>query len=88
MTRQRTFLAGLEQGCPAAACWDAYWTEITLPLAGRDLYDATQTLAGWNDPDSPHGDLGDCPHCAEQVARLTRLVVEATGQPPGEVGWS
>jgi predicted house-cleaning noncanonical NTP pyrophosphatase (MazG superfamily) len=78
MTQRPVFIAALEDGCPAAPGWAAYWTRLTLPLAGHDLIDAQATLAGWDDPNSPQGSLGDCLHCTAQVARLRTLVDQAT----------
>ena len=77
MTQQRTFIPGPEQGCPSSDGWAAWWATIRLPLAGRDLQDATASLAAWDDPSGPQGDLGDCPHCAEQVDRLRQLIRQA-----------
>ena len=54
--------------------WVAYCDHLTLPLTGQDLTDAQATLAGWDDPSSPQGGLGDCWGCAAQVARLRALV--------------
>ena len=82
MTGEGVFIADLEDGCPAAAGWVAYWDHLTLPLTGQDLADAQATLAGWDDPSSPQGGLGDCWGCAAQVARLRALVDQATSPPP------
>jgi len=84
MTGQGIVIADLEDGCPAAAGWVAYWDTFTLPLTGQDLLDAQDTLAGWDDPDSPQGGLGDCWGCAAQVARLRALVDQATSRPSRE----
>jgi hypothetical protein len=35
-------------------------------------------VAGWDDPDSPQGGLGDCWGCVANVARLRALVDQAT----------
>ena len=78
MTGQGIVIADLEDGCPAAAGWVAYFDTLTLPLAGKDLTDAQATLAGWDDPDSPQGGLGDCWGCAANVNRLRGLVDQAT----------
>jgi len=78
MTGQGIVIADLEDGCPAAAGWVAYWDHLTLPLTGQDLSDAQATLAGWDDPDSPQGGLGDCWGWAAQVNRLRALVDQAT----------
>ena len=85
MTGQGIIIADLEDGCPAAAGWVAYFDHLTLPLTGQDLTDARATLAGWDDPSSPQGSLGDCWGCAAQVARLRALVDQAT-RPSGEDG--
>jgi hypothetical protein len=42
------------------------------------LADARATLAGWDDPDSPQGDIGNCWGCAAQVTRLRAMVDQAT----------
>jgi hypothetical protein len=86
MTGQGVFIADREDGCPAAPGWADYWTRLTLPLTGQDLRDAQATLAGWDDPDSPQGGLGDCWHCTAQVIRLRALVHHATTQPSREDG--
>jgi hypothetical protein len=78
MTGQGIFIADLEDGCPAAPGWVAYFDTLTLPLTGQALADAQATLAGWDDPDSPQGGLGDCWGCAAQVTRLRALVPQAT----------
>jgi hypothetical protein len=78
MTNQHIFIADLEDGCPATAGWVEYWDRLTLPLTGQALTDAQATLAGWDDPDSPQGGLGDCWGCAAQVARLRALIDQAT----------
>ena len=78
MTGEGVFIADLEDGCPAAAGWVDYFDHLTLPLTGQDLTDAQATLAGWDDPSSPQGGLGDCWGCAAQVARLRALVDQAT----------
>jgi hypothetical protein len=78
MTGEGVFIADLEDGCPAAAFWVAYWDNLTLPLTGQDLIDAQTTLASWDDPASPQGGLGDCWGCAAQVNRLRALVRQAT----------
>jgi hypothetical protein len=78
MTGEGIFIADLEEGCPAAAGWVTYWDTLILPLAGQDLIDAKATVAGWDDPSSPQGGLGDCWGCAAQVARLRALVDQAT----------
>jgi hypothetical protein len=53
MTGQGIVIADLEEGCPAAAGWVAYFDHLTLPLAGQDLADARATLAGWTTPTAP-----------------------------------
>jgi hypothetical protein len=78
MTGEGIFVAYLDEGCPAAPGWVAYFDTITLPLTGQDLIDAQATVAGWDDPDSPQGGLGDCWGCAAQVNRLRALVDQAT----------
>jgi len=78
MTGQGIIIADLEDGCPAAVGWVAYFDTLTLPLAGQDLTDAQATLAAWDDPDSRQGSLGDCWGCAAQVTRLRALVHQAT----------
>jgi hypothetical protein len=78
MTGQGIVIVDLEDGCPAAPGWVAYWDHLTLPLTGQDLTDAQATLAAWDDPDSPQGGLGDCWGCVAQVARLRALVDQAT----------
>jgi hypothetical protein len=78
MTGQGIVIADLEEGCPAAAGWVAYFDHLTLPLAGQDLADPRATLAGWDDPNSPQGGLGDCWGCAARVTRLRALVDQAT----------
>ena len=78
MTGQGIVIADLEDGCPAAAGWIAYFDPLTLPLTGKELADAQATLAGWDDPASPQGGLGDWWGCAAQVARLRALVDQAT----------
>jgi hypothetical protein len=72
------FIAGLEEGCPAAAYWVEFFDHLTLPLAGQDLADAKATVAAWDDPDSPQGDLGDCWGCVANVNRLRDLIHQAT----------
>jgi hypothetical protein len=79
------FIADPEEGCPAAAGWVAYFDHLTLPLTGQDLLDAQATLAAWDDPASPQGDLGDCRGCAANVNRLRALVDQAT-QPTSPEG--
>jgi hypothetical protein len=78
MTGQGIVIADLEGGCPAAPGWVAYFDHLTVPLTGQELADAQATLAGWDDPDSPQGGLGDCWGCAAQVTRLRVLVDQAT----------
>ena len=82
MTTHGIFIADLEDGCPAAAGWVAYWDHLTLPLTGKELADAQATVAGWDDPDSPQGGLGDCWGCAANVKRLRALVDQATSARP------
>ena len=72
------FIADLEEGCPAAAGWVAYFDHLTRPLTGKDLLDAQATVAAWDDPDSPQGDLGDCWGCIANVNRLRALIAQAT----------
>ena len=78
MTGQGIVIADLEDGCPAAAGWVAYFDTLTLPLTGQDLSDAQATLAGWDDPNNPQGGLGDCWGCMANVNRLRALVDQAT----------
>ena len=78
MTDGGVFIADLEEGCPAATGWVAYFDHLTLPLAGKELTDAKVIVAGWDDPSSPQGGLGDCWGCAAQVARLRALIDQAT----------
>jgi hypothetical protein len=78
MTTDGIFIADLEDGCPAAAGWVDYFDHLTLPLTGQALIEALAILAGWDDPDSPQGGLGDCWGCTAQVARLRALVDQAT----------
>jgi len=78
MTGQGIVIADLEDGCPAAAGWVAYFDTLTLPLTGQDLSDAWATLAAWDDPPSPQGGLGDCWGCAANVNRLRALIHQAT----------
>ena len=78
MTSGGVFIADLEEGCPAAAFWIDYFDHLTLPLAGHKLADAQATVAGWDDPDSPQGGLGDCWGCAANVNRLRALIAQAT----------
>jgi hypothetical protein len=77
------FIAGLEDGCPAAAGWVAYFDHLTLPLTGQDLLDAQATVAGWDDPNSPQGDLEDCWGCVAYVNRLRALIHQATSRAGG-----
>ena len=78
MTSSGVFIADLEDGCPAAAFWIAYFDTLTLLLTGQDLTDARATLAAWDDPDSPQGGLGDCSGCVANVNRLRALIHQAT----------
>ena len=78
MTNEHVFIADLEDGCAAAAGWVAYFDHLTLPLTGQALAEGQATLAGWDDPSSPQGGLGDCWGCAANVARLRALVDQAT----------
>jgi hypothetical protein len=78
MTNSGIFIADLEDGCPAAAFWIAYFDHLTLPLTGQALLDAQATVAGWDDPDSPQGGLGDCWGCMASVNRLRILIAQAT----------
>ena len=78
MTGQGIVIADLEEGCPAAVGWVDYFDHLTLPLFGQKLADAQATVAGWDDPDSPQGGLGDCWGCAANVNRLRALVDQAT----------
>jgi hypothetical protein len=84
MTGQGIVIADLEDGCPAAASWVSYFDHLTLPLTGQALTDAQATLAGWDDPASPQGGLGDCWGCVAQVARLRALVNQATQPSPAD----
>jgi hypothetical protein len=82
------FIADPEEGCPAAAAgWVAYFDHLTLPLTGQALADAQATLAAWDDPTSPQGDLGDCWGCVANVNRLRALIDQAT-QPSSSEGGS
>jgi hypothetical protein len=83
MTNSGVFIADLEEGCPAAACWVDYFDHLTLPLTGQKLADAQATVAGWDDSDSPQGGLGDCWGCVANVNRLRTLIHQAT-QPPNQ----
>jgi hypothetical protein len=78
MTGDGIFLADLDESCPAAAFWVNYFDHVTLPLAGQALADAQATVAGWDDPDSPQGGLGDCWGCTASVNRLRVLIDQAT----------
>jgi hypothetical protein len=78
MSEHPVFIADQEDGCPAAAGWVAYFDHLTLPLTGQDLADAQATVAAWDDPDSPQGDLGDCWGCVANVNRLRALIAQAT----------
>ena len=78
MTTDGIFIADLEDGCPAAAFWIAYFDHLTLPLTGQKLANAQSTVAGWDDSDSPQGGLGDCWGCAANVNRLRVLIYQAT----------
>jgi hypothetical protein len=77
------FIADLEDGCPAAAGWVAYFDHLTLPLYGQELIAARATVAAWDDPDSPQGGLGDCWGCTASVNRLRALIHQATSQQGG-----
>jgi hypothetical protein len=77
------FIADLEDGCPAAAGWVDYFDHLTLPLTGQELADAQATVAGWDDPDSPQGGLGDCWGCAAKVSLLRGLIDQATSGADG-----
>ena len=44
MTNQHVFIADLEDGCPAAAGWVAYFDHLTLPLTGQALANAQAIL--------------------------------------------
>jgi hypothetical protein len=81
MTNQHIFIADLEDGCPAAADWVDYFDHLTLPLTGQALADAQAILAGWDDPNSPQGGLGDCWGCVANVNRFRALIDQATNQP-------
>ena len=83
MSESPVFIADPDEGCPAAAGWVDYFDHLTLPLTGQALTDAQATLAGWDDPDSPQGGLGDCWGCAAQVTRLRALVDQATSRQGG-----
>jgi hypothetical protein len=76
-------IAGLEEGCPAAAWWVAYFDHLTLPLTGQALADAQATVAAWDEPTSPQGGLGDCWGCVANVNRLRTLIHQATSQAAG-----
>jgi hypothetical protein len=84
MTERSVFIADLEDGCPAALGWVEYGDHLTLPLTSKALADAQATLAGWDDPASPQGGLGDCWGCVAQVARLRALVNQATQPSPAD----
>ena len=83
MTERCVFMADLEDGCPAAGGWVAYFDHLTLPLTGQALADAQATLAAWDDPSSPQGGLGDCWGCAASVNRLRVLIHQATSGQDG-----
>jgi hypothetical protein len=85
MSERSVFIADAEDGCPAAAGWVASFDTLTLPLTGQALLDAQATLAAWDDPASPQGDLGDCWGCAANVNRLRALIAQAT-QPASPEG--
>jgi hypothetical protein len=40
-------------------------------------------VAGWDDPDSPQGGLGDCWGCTANVNRLRTLIHQATSRADG-----
>ena len=84
MSESPVFLADAEDGCPAAAGWIEYFDHLTLPLTGQALLDAQAILAGWDDPDSPQGGLGDCWGCVANVNRLRILIHQATHRPGGD----
>jgi hypothetical protein len=81
MTGQHSFIADLDEGCPAAAGWVDYFDHLTLPLTGQALADAQAIVADWDDPASPQGDLGDCWGCVANVNRLRALIHQATTGP-------
>jgi hypothetical protein len=83
MTGEHIVIAGLEEGCPAAAGWVDYFDHLTLPLTGKELAEAHSIVADWDDPDSPQGDLGDCWGCVANVNRLRALIDQATSQEGG-----
>jgi hypothetical protein len=83
MTGQGIFLADLENGCPAAPGWVAYFDTLTLPLTGQALAEAQAIVADWDDPASPQGDLGDCWGCVANVNRLRALIDQATSRAGG-----
>jgi hypothetical protein len=83
MTNSGIFIADLEDGRPAAAFWVDYIDHLTLPLTGQALIDAQATVAGWDDPDSPQGGLGDCWGCTTNVNRLRTLIHHATSREDG-----
>jgi hypothetical protein len=83
MTDERIFIADRDEGCPAAAGWVDYFDHLTLSLVGQDLADAKATVAAWDDPNSPQGDLGDCWGCIANVNRLGDLIHQATNQAAG-----
>ena len=72
------FITDPQEGCPAAAGWVAYFDHLTLPLTGQALADAQATVAAWDNPASPQGDLGDCWGCVANVNRLRALIAHAT----------
>ena len=78
MTSGGVFIADLEDDCPAAPGWVDYFDHLTLPLTDQKLADAQTTVAGWDDPDSPQGGLGDCWGCAANINRLLTLIHQAT----------
>jgi hypothetical protein len=78
-------IADAKDGCPAAAGWVDYFDHLTLPLTGKELADAQATVAAWDDPDSPQGDLGNCWGCVANVNRLGNLIAQAT-QPASSEG--
>jgi hypothetical protein len=83
MTGEGIVIADLEEGCPAAAGWVAYFDHFTLPLTGQALTDAQATVAGRDDPNSPQGGLGDCWGCVANINGLRALINQVTSREDG-----
>jgi hypothetical protein len=78
MTGQGIVIADLEDGCPAAAGWVAYFDHLTPAPRRPGLGRRPSHPGRLDDPNSPQGGLGDCWGCAAQVTRLRALVDQAT----------